>query len=144
MSRKKADQIILHDSVVNQYIYDPNDSTLRFLLELCNFMQPWYEEGYPESICGQLIFSGVRNPTSDPEIAPVDWSRADGQILNASMTPNESDEYEVEIVLQLSDYVKNSENIAVIRFRAEDLEWIPELSEIIVNVPQPCEHRISA
>jgi hypothetical protein len=136
---EKADQIILHDSVVNQYRYNPDDSTLCFLLELCNFMQPRYEEGDPENICGRLIFSGVRDRSSDPEAARADWRNAGAQILNASLTPNESGEYEVEMVLQVSDYIKNSENIIVLRFRAEDAEWIPELPEIVMNDHQDCE-----
>ncbi len=131
--KKSADQIILHDSVVNKYTYNSDDKRLCLLLELCNFMQPWYKEGEPENLCGQFVFSGVRKRRSEPEVAFVDWNNADGQILDISLTPNKRGEYEVEMVLEISDYVRHSEDIFVARFEAENFEWISELSDVIVN-----------
>ena len=142
--KELTNEITLHDSVVNKCMYHPNDGRLYFSLELCNFMQNFYEESDSENVCGKLVFSGVKYWRSDPDISPIEWGNADGQILDISLIRNGNEKYNIRIVLQISDYIKNSEDIFVTDFFAETFEWVPDKSEIIVNSTHNCEYLITA
>ena len=54
-----VDKYYLHDSGLNEIIIEPNNSIVRLVVELCNWMQDEYVEGEPEMLPIELTFIGV-------------------------------------------------------------------------------------
>jgi hypothetical protein len=123
----------LHDSVIERIEYSPGDATLVLDLELCNFMQPSYQENQPETMSGSLAFIGVQGLIADPDLSFFAWGpNVNGEILKAGLSPRDNARLlpYVKIVATVSNYREKSKTILVLDFLASAVEWRPRKVQI--------------
>ncbi|MCA3250025.1 MAG: hypothetical protein INF41_06375 [Rhodospirillaceae bacterium] len=118
----------LHDSGVEFFDYSPQEQTILFKVELADNRINPEEENSPENPSGDLIFWGVTNFSSTPDIMQAVWSEtiASG-ILDVTVSPLSDDANEaVEIALEYEDCLKQgSFDVYVLNFTASHVEWVP-------------------
>ena len=122
----------LHDSVVDWLRYDAAEGQLVIQIIFSNWMQDWFEEGGVEQIPGKLIFSGVKNLESNPNLEQFYHSNDNysGRILDANHISDRDrdglDAVKIVIEYYYFNYQTRTEDILVMEFLALNVEWLPD------------------
>lgn len=110
-----VDRLYLHDSVVQNVIYVPDDGTLVLTIELCNWAQPGYVDGEPEVVTRSLAFSGV----TSYRVTPDDGTVRGGQILVARVFSSGNRGMSEALELVLAN--RPEEDVTIMTISAKDV-----------------------
>ncbi|KJD47127.1 hypothetical protein [Paenibacillus terrae] len=103
----------LHDSLVEDILYDKEEKHLKLTLELCQWKQPNYIETEPEMQLGILKFTEV----VFYEIQPDNYSLDSNEILEVELVASDSKEERIKIILN------GEEDVVVLIVEAAEVSW---------------------
>lgn len=84
---------ILHDSSIDEILYDSITQSCKFKIELCNWMQEGYKDDEPETIYGRLHLLGVTKfKTDPPSFLFTEDNNIYATIVSFDSLPTEKDE----------------------------------------------------
>ncbi|KAB2866403.1 MAG: hypothetical protein F9K46_02375 [Anaerolineae bacterium] len=118
----------LHDSTINAFYFVPSEKRLILPIRLCD----WDGDSEPDEIFGKtglLIFHGVENFKTDPELTGLVWDQNFGlDVLDLDYQP-ELDSGEEEGVWGLFEFKtipeeKYQQHILEITFTSTHFEWL--------------------
>ncbi|UKS27370.1 hypothetical protein LOZ80_39075 [Paenibacillus sp. HWE-109] len=110
----------LHDSVINNLTYIPNQFRLRLEIDLCNYDQSWFKQNDPEIVTGFIEFTEVTAYEIEPQINCSE--EINGSILNVSDVADNC----LKIVFTTSEVQSNYSiitNTFVLLVTAESVQW---------------------
>ena len=121
-----------HDSVVNRINFDPTSRELHLAIELGNYNQSTYDATKdPETIPGELVFSGISDFNHEPDSALVPWSAGvDGEIIDLDADPAGEKDFNVKLVVTVTNYESKTNETLVFWLKAADARWQPDPSTL--------------
>lgn len=125
LEKKGVEFMEWHDSVILEMMYNHSEHKLRFIVELCEYMQPDYEEATSELQLGELIFLGVQY-ANELESIPLfsKEENIDGQIVQVQFFEGEKNNIsKCSFVISLEDYTQRQNTLVSFEFDYKEAIW---------------------
>ncbi len=114
-------QFEFHDASIDTIVYSSQAQLLRFSIEFSEWVKLDHHTGH-------LVFYGVQQLTSVPNLALLEWdNHFFGDVIEFKHAP-ELDQTGAEGVrasMLLIDYEKGAQGVLAIEFSATNFEWVP-------------------
>lgn len=103
----------LHDSVVESITFYQNEKRVVMDMDLCNWLQSFYEDGDPEIKVGQLEFTEVISFKTEPKVFTINSN----EIIDVSVLRIGSENETIKFVLT------SEEDVIIVEIEAEGVDW---------------------